>query len=112
MVAGHPRQPRTVGVRLQIGESRRTRRDRHLTPVARRFDPEIFTLHGIDVTTYDVVGLKSSQHFRGGFRHLASEIVTADAPGLTTLDVTVFEHERATGAHWPHHPTMDWSPEG
>ena len=98
-------------VRLQIGEpggldvivtSGRTQ----------TFDPEVFTLHGIDVTTYDVVGLKSSQHFRGGFRHLASEIVTADAPGLTTLDVTVFEHERATGAHWPHHPTMDWSPEG
>ncbi|MEM8924106.1 MAG: M81 family metallopeptidase [Actinomycetota bacterium] len=73
-------------------------------------DPEIFTLHGIDVTTRSIVALKSSQHFRAGFRHLATEIVTADGPGLTTLDVTVFEHERAPGPHWPHHPTMRWEP--
>lgn len=74
------------------------------------FDPEIFTLHGIDVTTRSIVALKSSQHFRAGFRDLATEIVTADGPGLTTLDVTVFEHERAPGPHWPHHPTLDWQP--
>ncbi len=74
------------------------------------FDPEIFTLHGIDVTTRSIVGLKSSQHFRAGFRDLASEIITADGPGLTTLDVTVFEHQQAPGEHWPHHPTMTWEP--
>ena len=74
------------------------------------FDTEIFTLHGIDVTTRAIVGLKSSQHFRAGFRDLASEIVTADGPGLSTLDVTVFEHERATGPHWPHDPTVSWQP--
>ncbi|MEM7092607.1 MAG: M81 family metallopeptidase [Actinomycetota bacterium] len=74
------------------------------------FDPEIFTLHGVDVTTRSIIGLKSSQHFRAGFRDLASKIITADAPGLTTLDVTVFEHERAPGPHWPHHPNMTWEP--
>lgn len=74
------------------------------------FDTEIFLLHGIDVAARTIVGLKSSQHFRAGFRDLATAIVTADAPGLTTLDVTVFEHERAPGPHWPHHPTMEWSP--
>ena len=37
------------------------------------FDPEIFLLHGIDVTTRSIVGLKSSQHFRAGFRELATE---------------------------------------
>lgn len=73
-------------------------------------DPEIFTLHGIDVATRSIVGLKSSQHFRAGFRDLASEIVTADGPGLTTLDVTVFEHERAPGPHWPHDPELRWQP--
>ena len=73
-------------------------------------DREIFVLHGIDVTTRSIVGLKSSQHFRAGFRDLAAEIITADGPGLTTLDVTVFTHERAPGPHWPHHPTMTWEP--
>lgn len=74
------------------------------------FDTEVFTLHGIDVTARSIVGLKSSQHFRAGFRDLASDIVTADGPGLTTLDVTVFEHERASGPHWPHDPTLSWQP--
>ena len=73
-------------------------------------DPEIFTLHGIDVRTRSIVALKSSQHFRAGFRDIAAEIVTADGPGLSTLDVTVFEHLRAPGPHWPHEPGLDWRP--
>lgn len=72
-------------------------------------DPEVFTLHGIDVTTRRIVGVKGSVHFRAGFRDLATEIVTADSPGLTTLDVTVFAHERAPGSVWPHQPDMEWS---
>jgi microcystin degradation protein MlrC len=64
-------------------------------------DAEIFLLHGIDVTRCSVVGLKSSQHFRAGFGHLAGAILTADAPGLTTNHVEVFEHPRAGRALWP-----------
>lgn len=64
-------------------------------------DTEIFLLHGIDVTRCSVVGLKSSQHFRAGFTHLAGAILTADAPGLTTNLVETFEHLRAPGPLWP-----------
>jgi microcystin degradation protein MlrC len=64
-------------------------------------DAEIFLLHGIDVTRCSVVGLKSSQHFRAGFRHLAGAILTADAPGLTTTQVEVFDHSRAGRPLWP-----------
>ncbi len=74
------------------------------------FDQEVFLLHGIDVRSKRIVGLKGSQHFRAGFRDLATEIVTADSPGLTTLDVTVFAHDRAPGAVWPHDPDLSWSP--
>ncbi|MEL7158450.1 MAG: MlrC C-terminal domain-containing protein [Actinomycetota bacterium] len=73
-------------------------------------DQGVFELHGIDVTTRSIVALKSSQHFRAGFRHLATGIVTADGPGLTTLDVTVFDHVRSPGPVWPHDPSMTWSP--
>ena len=62
------------------------------------FDREVFQLCGIDVTRCDLVVLKSSQHFRAGFGDLATMIITADSPGLTTLDVTVFTHDRADGA--------------
>lgn len=64
-------------------------------------DAEIFLLHGIDVTRCSVVGLKSSQHFRAGFRHLAGATLTADAPGLTTNHVETFDHPRAGRPLWP-----------
>jgi microcystin degradation protein MlrC len=72
------------------------------------FDPEVFGLHGIDVTTYDVVVLKSSQHFRAGFASIASEIITADSPGLTTLRVEHFDHPKADGPRWPIDPGVTW----
>jgi microcystin degradation protein MlrC len=76
------------------------------------FDPQVFALHGIDVTEYDLVVLKSSQHFRAGFSDLAAEIITADSPGLTTLRVENFEHPRADGPRWPIDPSVEWSANG
>ncbi|MEM7276268.1 MAG: MlrC C-terminal domain-containing protein, partial [Actinomycetota bacterium] len=109
--------PMVAGTRANFGPSARLqiggRGGLDVIVTSRRrqtLDPEIFVLHGIDVTTRKIVALKSSQHFRAGFRDLASEIITADGPGLTTLDVTVFEHERAPGPHWPHDPAMSWHP--
>jgi len=74
------------------------------------FDPEVFLLHGIDVTQYELVVLKSSQHFRAGFADLATEIITADSPGLTTLRVEHFTHDRIDGPRWPLDPHTTWSP--
>lgn len=74
------------------------------------FDREVFALHGIDVTTYDLVVVKSSQHFRAGFSDLATEIVTADSPGLTTLRVEHFDHQRIEGPRWPLDPDTEWVP--
>lgn len=64
-------------------------------------DEQLFLLHGIDVRTYRVVALKSSQHFRAGFEHIAGEIVTVDSPGLTTLDLRVFTYENLYGPMYP-----------
>jgi microcystin degradation protein MlrC len=68
------------------------------------FDPGVFELHGIDVRTYDVVALKSSQHFRAGFGELASMIVTSDAPGLSTLRIEAFDRVNHRQPVWPLHP--------
>jgi microcystin degradation protein MlrC len=76
------------------------------------FDREVFALHGIDVTRCDLVVLKSSQHFRAGFADVATEILTADSPGLTTLRVENFEHARADGPRWPLDPHTTWTPRG
>jgi microcystin degradation protein MlrC len=55
------------------------------------------------------VVLKSSQHFRAGFSELATEIITADSPGLTTLRVENFVHPRVDGPRWPIDPDAHWS---
>jgi len=47
------------------------------------------------------VALKSSNHFRAGFQHLASAIVTADPPGLTTHHIEVFPRQRTSQPLWP-----------
>lgn len=81
------------GVDILVGSAR-----------SQTFDTEVFLLHGIDVTRYDIVALKSSNHFRAGFSAIATEIVTADSPGLTTQRTEVFERSRAAGPLWPKDP--------
>ena len=74
------------------------------------FDTEVFLLNGIDVTKYKIVALKSSQHFRAGFGQLAAEIITSDAPGLTTERVEAFERTRPAGPLWPKDPSATYLP--
>lgn len=57
-------------------------------------DPEIFLLHGIDVARCDLVVVKSSNHFRAGFREVAARIVTADTPGLSSCNLRGFPYRR------------------
>jgi microcystin degradation protein MlrC len=64
-------------------------------------DDEVFLLHGIDVRRYKIVALKSSAHFRAGYTHLAKAIITADAPGATTLHLENFTHHRVRRPIWP-----------
>lgn len=100
-------------VRLQLGGQVGGKGSIDVLVASRRsqvFDHQVFVLCGIDVPTYDLVVLKSSQHFRAGFAGLASEILTADSPGLTTLAVEVFAHPAADGPRWPHDPATQWSP--
>ena len=64
-------------------------------------DPEVFLLHGIDVTRYRLVALKSTQHFRAGFEPVAAQIIQADTPGLTSSDLSIFDYRRLRRPIWP-----------
>lgn len=64
-------------------------------------DPEVFLLHGIDVTRYTIVAIKSSNHFRAGFAPIAAGIIRADTPGLVSADLSTFPYERLTRPIWP-----------
>lgn len=74
-------------------------------------EPEVFLLHGIDITRFKIVALKSSHHFRAGFESVVKEIVTADGPGLTTLHVEVFERKRTPRPIWPLDPETTYEPQ-
>lgn len=67
-----------------------------------------FAALGIDVTDYQYVALKSSNHFRAGFTHLAGTIITADTPGLTTHNIQVFDRQHANRAMWPIDPSASY----
>ncbi len=73
-------------------------------------DDEVFLLHGIDVRRYKIVALKSSAHFRAGFAPLAAAIITADAPGATTLHLENFAHRRIRRPIWPLDATATYAP--
>lgn len=100
------------GTRLDLGPSVRLQIDGTDVIVTSKpfqtIDDSVFVLHGIDVREYDIVGLKSSQHFRAGFGGLAGAIVTSDAPGLTTARVEVFDRQHATRPLWPRDPDAMW----
>lgn len=65
------------------------------------FDEQIFLLHGIDVTTYKVVALKSSNHFRASFQPIAGKIITVDSPGLSCFNLGHFDYRRVNRPVYP-----------
>ncbi len=71
-------------------------------------DAEPFLLHGIDVTRYKIVALKSSQHFRAAFEPIAAAIIRADTPGLTAVDLTEFPYRRLRRPIWPLDRDLAW----
>jgi len=96
------------GAPLNVGPMARLVVDEMDIVVASRrsqtFDQEPFLAVGIDVMKYKYVALKSSNHFRAGFQHVAGTIITADTPGLTTHDISVFPRQQTSRALWPIDP--------
>ncbi len=72
------------------------------------FDLEPFLAVGIDVSRYDIVALKSSNHFRACFESVASAIITADPPGLSTNQISVFERQASSVKYWPTSEDAVW----
>jgi microcystin degradation protein MlrC len=64
-------------------------------------DPGPFLLHGIDVRTCRIVGLKSSAHFRAGYEELAARIITTDPPGLCSSNLAHFKFQNVRRPIYP-----------
>jgi len=68
---------------------------------AQTLDPEVFRSAGIEPNDVDIVVVKSAVHFRAGFALVAKEIITADGPGLTSLDLSIFPWRDIRRPLWP-----------
>jgi microcystin degradation protein MlrC len=64
-------------------------------------DAELFLLHGIDVSRYKVIALKSQNHFRAGFEPIAAKIIRTDPPGWTTSNLSQLDYRRIHRPIWP-----------
>jgi microcystin degradation protein MlrC len=94
------------GLQVDLGRTARLQIDGVdvivVSRVQQTFDPEVFLLHGVDVTRCRVIALKSSHHFRAGFRQLATAIITADSEsGLTTQRIERLGRRPGMAPAWP-----------
>ncbi|WP_322092550.1 M81 family metallopeptidase [Paraburkholderia bannensis] len=60
-----------------------------------------FIKAGIDIEQYQIVALKSSQHFRAYFGTRYAKIFTADPPGISSADLTCFQRRKLKRKVWP-----------
>lgn len=74
------------------------------------FDPAVLAIHAVAPTDYSVVIVKSSTHFRAGFEGIAHAIISADAPGVTSLDLSAFSRQASDPLPYPLHPHARWEP--
>lgn len=72
-------------------------------------DPEILLLHGVVPDRYDVLAVKSVNHFRAGFAAVAELMLVADAPGPLTREIDSLPRGPATAGLWPMDPTTTFS---
>lgn len=106
--------PMDRGLRLNLGKMARLQIngiDVVVSSVRRQTqDPEMFLLHGIDITRYKIVGIKSSHHFKAAFRPYVRGMIVADTPGLMDRDLSVFERKNVPGPMWPLDKDAEYSP--
>ncbi|MGR3378150.1 M81 family metallopeptidase [Salipiger abyssi] len=56
------------------------------------YDPEVFAHLGLDPAGYDMLGLKSSVHFRADFEPLSRGVLIVRAPGWHLIDLDVLPY--------------------
>lgn len=63
--------------------------------------PEAFTQFGFDPHSFDVLVIKSSQHFYAGFAPIAARVLYANAPGSLSYEFRALPYGRLRRPMWP-----------
>ena len=74
------------------------------------FDDAPFVLGGVDWRQKRLLGLKSSQHFKGWWADQVHTIIPADPPGLVSGNLQVLPLQRAPKNYYPLDPGCTWEP--
>lgn len=74
------------------------------------FDDRPFVLTGADLNQYRIAVLKSSTHFHGWFDDHAKAIVTANTPGNSTENFSLFPYKKLRRPLYPLDPEMTFEP--
>ena len=56
---------------------------------------------GADMSLYDIIGLKSMNHFRGYFAPIADALVAADTPGIRPANVKLYDYKNVVRPIFP-----------
>ena len=65
------------------------------------YDDATFTMVGADINDYQIVGVKSSNHFRAWFAPRAKAIITANEAGIQTDDLSLLPYEHINRPMFP-----------
>jgi len=74
------------------------------------FDDRPFVLTGADLNQYRIAVLKSSTHVHGWFDDHAKAIVTANTPGNSTENFSLFPYKKLRRPIFPLDPEMTFEP--
>jgi microcystin degradation protein MlrC len=74
------------------------------------FDDALFKAAGVDLDEYNIVGIKSSNHFRAFFEPLALAIITADPPGIHTGNFSQLPYHNIQRLVFPLNRNVEYSP--
>lgn len=64
-------------------------------------DQQALKLFGLDPASFDVIGVKSSHHFRAAFQPVAREVVLVDSGSLVSQDYSGFTYKHLRRPIWP-----------
>lgn len=97
--------PINKGMPMKYGKSARLRYGNvEFIVVSIRFqvyDDRPFIMTGVDMSQYDIVGLKSMNHFKGYFTKTADGIVAADTPGLRPANLKNYNYKNVIRPIFP-----------
>ena len=108
------RSPNSKGLYCKLGKVARLRSGNVefivISALIQTLDDGALLMTGTSTDRYDIICLKSANHFRSFFEPIADAVVTADPPGLRAGNLKTYPYRRLTRPIYPLDPDTVWDP--